>query len=89
MEEEHSLLVETLILINSEAKVNSKASHPKRRGLCHPAVLYGGQQFGQFISASCDHTRINSLAPQAWASQPRCLWGKSPSMISGTWPTHP
>jgi hypothetical protein len=33
------------------------------------------------------HTRNNSLTPHAWASQPRWVWGISPSTISGTWPT--
>jgi hypothetical protein len=43
----------------------------------------------QSKASSSFHTLTISLAPQACASQPRCLWGKSPSMISGTWLTHP
>jgi hypothetical protein len=31
-------------------------------------------------------TRSTSAALQAWASQPRCACGASPSMISGRWP---
>ncbi len=34
-------------------------------------------------------TRSASVTPQAWASQPRCVWGASPSRISGIWPKQP
>ncbi len=35
------------------------------------------------------HTRRASVAPQAWASQPRAWWGASPSTISGRCPRQP
>src|SRR6266545_5747994 len=39
----------------------------------------------QTFSSSSLHTRNASVAPQACASQPRCVCGASPSMISGRW----
>lgn len=35
------------------------------------------------------HTRMVSVTPHACASQPRCVCGASPSMISGIWPMQP
>lgn len=43
--------------------------------------IYGSDSFFQ--------TRSASVTPQAWASQPRCACGASPSRISGIWPTQP
>ena len=38
---------------------------------------------------SLRQTRKSSLTLHAWASQPRAVWGASPSRISGKCPTQP